>query len=143
MEQYIDFISKNAILSLCFIGIIIAIIASYVKEMTSAVKKVNTQELTLLINREDGQVVDIRALKEFNDGRIAGAIHLNADKAKKGDFVGLDKFKSKPIILVCATGMTVSGIAQSMHKAGFEYVYTLSGGMGSWLNDNLPTTSGK
>jgi rhodanese-related sulfurtransferase len=97
----------------------------------------------LLINREDGQVVDMRAQKEFNSGRIAGATHLNPEKAKQSDFSSLEKFKSKPIILVCTTGMTASGIATAMHKAGFERVYVLAGGMGAWQSASLPTTTGR
>ena len=58
-------------------------------------------------------------------------------------FQALKSLKSKPIILVCTTGMTASGIATAMHKAGFESVYVLSGGMGAWQSAGLPTTTGR
>jgi rhodanese-related sulfurtransferase len=143
MEQYIEFIGNNAILSVIWLALVVMIVASWFKSKFSAIRQINPQQLTLLVNREEGQVVDIRPLKEFNVGRIAGAIHLSAEKAKQNDFVGLEKQKNKPIIIVCTTGMTASGIASTMHKAGFEHVYVLNGGMGSWQSAGLPTTTGK
>ncbi|MBE0369393.1 rhodanese-like domain-containing protein [Pseudoalteromonas sp. MMG013] len=143
MEQYIEFVGNHAVLSIIWLAIVAMIVSSFIKSKFSAIRQINPQQLTLLVNREEGQVVDIRAIKEFNAGQIAGAKHLSAEKAKQSEFVGLEKLKSKPIILVCTTGMTASGIANTMHKAGFEQVYVLNGGMGAWQNAGLPTTSGK
>ena len=143
MEQYIEFIGNHPILSLAWVALVALIVGGWFKSKFSAIRQINPQQLTLLINREDGLVVDIRAQKEFNNGRIAGAEHLNPEKAKQSDFSSLEKHKSKPIILVCTTGMTASGIATAMHKAGFESVYVLSGGMGAWQSAGLPTTTGR
>ncbi|CAM4221571.1 rhodanese-like domain-containing protein [Pseudoalteromonas byunsanensis] len=143
MEQYIEFIGNNAILSIIWLALVVMIVASWFKSRFSAIRQINPQQLTLLVNREGGQVVDIRPVKEFNSGRIAGATQLSAEKAKQSDFAGLEKHKNKPIILVCTTGMTASGIANTMHKAGFEQVYVLNGGMGAWQSAGLPTTNGK
>lgn len=143
MDQYIEFVSNHPILSAAWVGLVALIVGGWFKSKFSAIRQINPQQLTLLINREDGLVVDIRAQKEFNNGRIAGAEHLSPEKAKQSDFSSLEKSKSKPIILVCTTGMTASGIATAMHKAGFESVYVLSGGMGAWQNAGLPTTTGR
>ncbi|WP_372763073.1 rhodanese-like domain-containing protein [Pseudoalteromonas sp.] len=143
MDQYIEFISNHPILSVAWVGILLLIISGWIKSKFSAVRQINPQQLTLLINRENGQVIDMRAQKEFNAGHIAGAEHLSPEKAKKSDFSHLEKYKSKPIILVCTTGMTASGTATAMHKAGFEQVSVLSGGMGAWQSASLPTTTGR
>lgn len=143
MEQYIEFIGNNAVLCIIWLALVAMIVVSWFKSKFSAIRQINTQQLTLLVNKEDGQVVDIRPAKEFNAGRIAGAVQLSAEKAKQSDFAGLEKFKSKPIILVCTTGMTANGIANNVLKAGFEHVYVLSGGMGAWQNANLPVATGK
>lgn len=143
MDQYIEFISNHPVLSIIWLALVAMLISSWFKSKFSAIRQINPQQLTLLINRDDGQVIDIRAQKEFNSGRIAGATHLNPEKAKQSDFSSLEKFKTKPIILVCTTGMTASGIATAMHKAGFERVYVLSGGMGAWQSASLPTTTGR
>ena len=143
MDQYIEFISNHPVLSIIWLALVAMLISSWFKSKFSAIRQINPQQLTLLINRDDGQVIDIRAQKEFNSGRIAGATHLNPEKAKQSDFSSLEKFKTKPIILVCTTGMTASGIATEMHKAGFERVYVLAGGMGAWQSASLPTTTGR
>ena len=143
MDQYIEFISNHPVLSIIWLALVAMLISSWFKSKFSAIRQINPQQLTLLINRDDGQVIDIRSQKEFNSGRISGATHLNPEKAKQSDFSSLEKFKTKPIILVCTTGMTASGIATAMHKAGFERVYVLSGGMGAWQSASLPTTTGR
>jgi rhodanese-related sulfurtransferase len=143
MDQYIEFVGNHPILSLAWVGIVFLIVSGWIKSKFSAIRQINPQELTLLINREEGKVVDIRAKKEFDAGRIAGAEHLSPEKAKQSDFASLEKSKTKPIILVCTTGMTASGIATAMNKAGFEQVYVLSGGMGAWQGASLPTTTGR
>jgi rhodanese-related sulfurtransferase len=39
--------------------------------------------------------------------------------------------------------MTAQGTATAMHKAGFEQVYVLAGGMGAWQSASLPTITGR
>ena len=39
--------------------------------------------------------------------------------------------------------MTASGVADSLFKAGFTQVSTLTGGIGAWQGAGLPMTSGK
>ncbi|GAA80057.1 MULTISPECIES: rhodanese-like domain-containing protein [Pseudoalteromonas] len=143
MDQYIEFITNHPILSLAWVGIVFLIVSGWIKSKFSAVRQINPQQLTLLINRDDGQVIDIRAQKEFNTGRISGAEHLSPENAKKSDFSSLEKYKTKPIIVVCTTGMTAQGTAAAMSKAGFERVYLLAGGMGAWQSASLPTTTGR
>jgi len=143
MAQFVEFVTNNLILCLIWVGLLGAIVLGWFKSRFSAIKQVNPQQLTHLVNREDGHVVDIRALKDFNQGHIAGSVHLAAEKAKQGEFVGLEKFKSDPIILVCVSGMTAQSIANGLVKAGYEQVNVLSGGITAWQNANLPLTTGK
>lgn len=143
MDQYIEFISNHPVLSLAWVGIVFLIVSGWIKSMFSSIRKIDPQQLTMLVNRENGQVVDIRTQKEFVAGHITDAEHLSPENAKKSDFSGLEKFKSKPIILVCTTGMTAQSTASAMHKAGFENIYVLAGGMGAWQSASLPTITGR
>ncbi|WP_105170541.1 rhodanese-like domain-containing protein [Pseudoalteromonas sp. T1lg24] len=143
MAQFVEFVTNNLILCLIWVGLLGAIVLGWFKSRFSAIKQVNPQQLTHLVNRENGLVVDIRALKDFNQGHIAGSIHLAAEKAKQGEFVGLEKSKNDPIILVCVSGMTAQSIANGLVKAGYEQVNVLSGGITAWQNANLPLTTGK
>ena len=40
--------------------------------------------------------------------------------------------------MVCANGIQVAAACQILKKAGFEQVNKLSGGMASWVGENLP-----
>lgn len=142
MEQYIEFIGNHPILSLIWLALVAMLVTGWFKSKFSAIRQINPQQLTLLVNREDAQIVDIRNQKDFKTGHIANAIHLDAEKAKQSDFGSLEKHKNKPIIVVCAAGMTASSVASLLHKAGFEQTYVLSGGIGAWQGASLPMVSG-
>lgn len=134
----ITFAGNHPMLSLAWVGIVIALIVVSIMIKMSPVKQLNPQELTLLVNREEGVVVDIRAEKEFRQSRILDAVHLSSEKANKNDFATLEKYKAKPIIVVCAAGMTATKVANQMLKAGFTNVNLLKGGMNAWVGAGLP-----
>ena len=138
MDQYIDFISNHPILSMIWIALVVMIIGSTVSSLTSKVKQVSPQQLTLLMNKEEGIVFDIRPEKDYRQSHILGAKQLSSEKVSSNDFSGLEKYKDKPIIVVCAAGLTASKTANALVKAGYSAVFILSGGMSAWLNANLP-----
>ncbi len=143
MEQYIEFITNNIGLSLIWVGIAVMLIMSWFKSKFSPIKQVNPQQLTMAVNRENAVILDIRAQADFNKGHIANSVHLASEKAKQKEFSTIEKHKNDPIIVVCVTGMTASGVADSLYKAGFTQVSTLTGGIGAWQGAGLPMTSGK
>jgi len=140
MEQLIAFATDNALLSAAWCAIVILLIFITIKIQLSPVKKISPQELTFLINREEGVVVDTRAEKDFKAGHIIDAKHLSSEKANKNDFSNLEKFKDKPIIVVCAAGLTSSKTANALYKDGFVKTSILKGGMNSWVSGGLPVS---
>ena len=64
MQQYIEFLTSNPILSLVWIGLVVAIIGSMVKEKTATYKTIGINDATALVNREEGVFVDIRSRDE-------------------------------------------------------------------------------
>ncbi|WP_076417763.1 MULTISPECIES: rhodanese-like domain-containing protein [Colwelliaceae] len=140
MEQLIAFTSNHPLLSGAWGGIVLLLIYTTIKIQLSPVKKISTQELTFLMNKEEGIVVDIRGEKEFKAGHILDAQHLSSEKANKNDFASLEKYKDKPIIVVCAAGLTAVKVANSLYKAGFTKTSLLKGGMNSWVSGGLPVS---
>jgi len=138
MEQLIAFAGNHPMLSTAWVVIFVLIIAISIKIKMSPIKQISPQELTFLVNREDGLVVDIRAEKEFKAGHILDACHLSNEKVTKNDFANLEKHKDKPIIVVCAAGMTAAKASEQLLKAGFGKVSLLKGGMNAWVNAGLP-----
>ena len=50
----------------------------------------------------------------------------------------LNKYKTKPVILVCATGVESPKMGQLLTTNGFTQLYYLSGGIAMWQSDNMP-----
>ncbi|MGF1680938.1 rhodanese-like domain-containing protein [Photobacterium minamisatsumaniensis] len=143
MQQYIDFVTSNAIMSLVWVGLIVAIITSFIKQKTAGYKIVTANEATGMINREDGIFVDIRSRDEYRKGHIAGALHILPSQIKEQNFGELENHKSAPIIVVCKTGQTAQESANLLHSAGFENVNLLKDGLISWNEANLPLIRSK
>ena len=138
MEQLFEFAANHWILSSIWIVLLVLLIMSYSK---SSSKMLGIQQATLLINRENATVVDIRAKADFNKGHILGSVNVPTSKVEEGA-KGLPKDKSKPVLLVCQTGVTTAGVAQKLSQMGYENLYRLQGGIGSWNAENLPLEKG-
>jgi rhodanese-related sulfurtransferase len=138
MQQLIEFVSNHALLSGAWVAILIMLIYGMVTSLTSPVKELTTHDATMLINKQDAVVVDIRQSAEFNKGHILGATLIKQEQLTKADFSKVEKNKDKPIIVVCAMGMNSRRVTTQMLKAGFSQVHALKGGMGAWTSAGLP-----
>lgn len=137
MQQYVEFAGNHPILVVMWVGLLLAIIVSYVQAMFSKLQFVTPTELTLLVNREDALVLDIRSNDDFKRGHITGA--RNLPLAQLPSQIGsLEKSKDAPIIVVCQAGMSAQGAAKQLLEAGFSRVSVLTGGMGKWAEASLP-----
>lgn len=94
-------------------------------------------EATMLINREDAIVVDVRDQGEYAQGHIADARHIPlAELARRS--AELDAFKTRPLILCCASGARSATAMNQLAKAGFEKLYNLRGGLIEWEKASHP-----
>jgi len=140
MEQLIAFASNNGMLSAVWVGLLVMIIVITIRMQLSPIKQISTQDLTFLMNREEGITLDTRKENEFKAGHILDAINLSSEKISKNGTTSLEKYKDKPIIVVCASGMNAVQTATNLHKGGFSRVSVLKGGMNSWTSAGLPVT---
>lgn len=102
---------------------------------------VNPGEATLLINREDAIIVDVREVDEFAAGHLPEA--RSFPLGKLAERVGeLEKFKDQPVILCCASGMRSGKACGELKKAGFSRLYNLSGGVDAWVSAGYPVKKG-
>ncbi len=140
MDQFITFAMSQPLLSAAWLVIVLMIIVITIKIQMSPIKQLSTQQMTFLVNRESGVVVDSRSEKDFKAGHIVDAVHLSNEKVSKNDFASLEKHKDNPIIVVCSAGLSASKVANQLAKAGFTRVNLLKGGMNAWLSAGLPVT---
>jgi rhodanese-related sulfurtransferase len=104
----------------------------------SPIKQISPQDMTFLMNREEGVALDIRKEKDFKAGHILDAINLSNEKITKNGVASLEKHKDKPIIVICYAGMSAVQVANKLAKEGFARVSVLKGGMNSWTGASLP-----
>lgn len=102
--------------------------------------KLSPAQATLLMNREDALVLDVRETGEWGSGHIAGARHIALAQLGKR-MSEIEKFKDRPIIICCASGNRSNSACGQLKKGGFEKVFNLDGGISAWLTANLPLTT--
>ncbi len=101
---------------------------------------ISITEATLLLNREEAVVVDVRETHEWSAGHIPDAKHIALGQLGK-HLSELEKFKTRPLIICCASGNRSTSACHTLKKAGFERVFNLSGGIGAWTDAGLPVTT--
>jgi rhodanese-related sulfurtransferase len=104
-------------------------------------KAVNPVEATLLINREDARVLDVREPSEFSAGHIAEAINIPAGKLLDR-LHEIEKYKDKPLIVCCAAGIRSNKACRQLKEKGFTQLHNLTGGVDAWLSSNYPVRKG-
>ena len=97
-------------------------------------------EATLKINRENALVIDVREANEWSTGHIPDARHIALGQLEKR-LHEIEKFKDRPIIACCASGVRSANACRQLRKAGFSQVFNLNGGVSSWGDANLPLTT--
>ena len=135
----LEFINQNILL----IGLVVMSGGALLWQLFggAGVNGVNPVEATLLINREDAHVVDVRETDEFANGHLPDARHIPLSKL--ADRVGeIEKFKGKPVIVCCASGMRSSRACSQLKKLGFDNVHNLAGGIDAWVGAGYPIKKG-
>lgn len=143
MLELLPFIQDNLILVVVWVGLLLALVVSIIKQKTARYKIVSPSEATLLVNHNEGMLVDIRTKDEFRAGHIAGSVHISAKDIKDGNLVAIENNQNSPIVLICKTGQTAIESANQLVKAGFEQVSVLKDGLISWNEAKLPLVSSK
>lgn len=106
-------------------------------ESRKAGKSVTPQQLSDLVNKQEGVVVDLRDANEFRQGHIVGSINIPfRDFGKRT--AELSEKKTKPVIVVCKIGQSAGSATKQLKAEGFESVYKLAGGISEWTAANLP-----
>jgi rhodanese-related sulfurtransferase len=96
-------------------------------------------EATLLINREDAVVIDVRDQGEYAQGHVPNARHIPlADLARRSN--ELEKLKTRPLILCCASGARSANAIATLRKSGFEKLFNLRGGLYEWEKAGQPVS---
>ena len=139
MEQFFEFIGNHWILSGTFLALLIAFFYNEVKRggMT-----ITSQELVNMVNQKRALILDVRENNEYKAGHITDAINI-PHATLQSRLKELDKYKERPIVVVCKMGQHAGSMGTLLKKAGFKDVARLRGGLSSWQAENMPLIKGK
>ena len=138
MAQFFEFLLNHWILSGLWLALFIILIV-YMK--TKAGKALSPHQATLLVNRENAVILDIRDRKAFEGGHIVDAINIPLAKLKER-VVELEKHREKPVVVVCQMGHQSGDAVKLLEEHGFASATRMSGGMAEWQTQSLPTVRG-
>ncbi len=100
--------------------------------------KVSLLRATQLINQGKTLILDVRDPAEFAASHVRESKNIPL-KELSSRIAELDKFKAKPVIVVCAAGVQSARATGELEKAGFAEVFSLDGGLTAWRAQGLPT----
>jgi len=101
------------------------------------IKEVDTSAALQLINHKDAVVLDVRERSEYDAGHVLNSkfIPLGKLKERMGE---LEKYKDRPIVVVCRSGNRSGTACFLLTKQGFAQAYNLAGGVQAWQKSQLP-----
>jgi rhodanese-related sulfurtransferase len=89
------------------------------------------------VNQHEGIVVDLRDAADYRQGHIVDSLNLPLAKLPER-IAELERYRDKPVVLVCKLGQTASGAAKTLKEKGFTRVFKLGGGISEWQGSQLP-----
>jgi len=100
--------------------------------------KVSSLQATQMLNQGKILLLDVREDTEFAKGHMRDAKNIPLKQLAER-ISELDRFKGKPVIVVCESGVRSSKASGQLKSAGFDDVHILEGGMAAWQAQGLPT----
>jgi rhodanese-related sulfurtransferase len=131
---FVEFLAEQWML----VGALVVAVGLLVQhESRKSGQSLSPQQAINLVNAEDGIFVDLREGSEYGKGHIASAVNIPAPKIDSR-LSELDKYKEKPVVLVCKMGQHSGAVGKKLGQAGYSRVYRMSGGMMEWGQQQLP-----
>lgn len=136
MQEIFIFLEAHWALSLALAILLFSLFIIELIRLKHSAQRVTPLQLTQLINHKNATVIDLRSADDFAKGHIVGSVTLPLSEYKANP-KKLDKFKSKPIVLLCTKALESPKIAASLKAQGF-HVHVLGGGIQSWIQAEMP-----
>jgi len=84
------------------------------------------------------QLLDVRTLEEWNEGRLEGARRITLSDGEFLEKAIAELDSEKPVLVYCRTGRRSDEAAKRLMKAGFTTVFNMKGGIVAWLESGKP-----
>ncbi len=104
----------------------------------SNLASITPKEAAILFSEQKAIIVDVREDSEWNEGHIAGAMHIPLAQVESR-LSELAQYKNSTVIAQCRSGKRSAKAATILQAAGFTKVFNLDGGIIAWGNNGLKT----
>ena len=122
------------------VGLMMVLTLLVLHETRKAGPSLSINEAVQLVNSEGGVFLDIRDAADFARGHITDALHIPA-AALAGRPAELEKFREKPVVVVCKMGQSSGPATKTLRSQGFSRAQKLAGGMMEWDAQKLPVVT--
>lgn len=140
MQDLLLFIQHHSLLSALLAVIVLFLIILEFMKLKSGTLQLTPAQVTQLINHDNAAVIDIRSQDAYKAGHIIGAISIPLQELQQNN-KKIAKFKSQPIVLVCANGHESQRAATTLAQQGLQ-AQILAGGIRAWSSADMPLVKG-
>lgn len=120
-----------------FVATLLLIIWEELKNNIRGIPKIAAKDVSLLINRENAIIFDLREPKIFAAGHILGSINIAKSDVESKQ---ITTHKNKTVILLDTTNALAAIFGDNLKKQAFTKITVLDGGISAWQNIGLPLT---
>lgn len=132
-----QFLEGNLMMVLVFVSSGLMLLWSFFGNKIRGIQEVDTTAALQLINHKDALILDVREQKEYDEGHVLNSKLIPLGKLH--DRIGeLEKFRERPIVVICRSGNRSSHATGQLTKQGFAQAYNLVGGVMAWQKADLP-----
>ena len=141
MQNILLFMQNHMALSAALVAIsLLLIILEFIK-LRRGTQQLTPAEAVQLFNHQNAAIIDLRSSDLFSSGHIVDSVSIPLSDLTKQPQKA-DKFKSRPIVLVCATGQESQRAATILNAQGLN-AQILAGGIQAWRTADMPLIKGR
>lgn len=137
MALFLEFLTQQWPTAGALLAVLIML---FMHESRKSGPSLSPQRAINLVNTQNGIFLDLRDAADYKQGHIVDAVNIPATKLQNS-LQQLEKYKDRPIILVCKMGQAAGTAGKQLRASGYENTHKMTGGMMEWGNLQLPTVS--
>lgn len=134
--QLVEFITKHWMLCSLMLLVLLVLLQQEWHQRRVGIAQITPAQAVQWINQQQALVIDIRPSAAFAAGHLLGSLAIE-QSLLKARLQTLEKYRDKPLIVVCQAGHTAVHAATLLKKEGFKAV-VLGGGLQAWKSSGLP-----
>ena len=134
--QLVDFITKHWILCTLLVVVLLLFLQQEWQQRSAGTLQITPEQTVQWMNQQQALVIDIRSQTAFAQGHLLGSLHIEQALLEK-KIQSLEKYRQRPLIIVCQAGHTAMQAAQLLKQQGFTAL-VLGGGLQQWKSNGLP-----